>query len=147
VKVARRMVGLTLLTAALVVGCQSSGKSFRTTLRPESEKPVQVTLTDETTLVTQVTPAPADAATIPNDPAVHLDEADPNRLVLTWLGGVCDHDAAVWFGSQNGAYVMSVAIHEEIGLGGCPGAGVPRAIGITTSRPIPVGSIVVAGGS
>ncbi len=145
--IATRFVASTLLIAVLFVACQSGGRVFQATLRADSIEPLPITLTDETNLVTGITAAPTDTATIPNDPAVGLDRDDPNRLVLTWLGGACDQDAAVWFGQQNGGYVLSVEIHGRFGLGGCTAVGVPRAIRIGVSRAIPVESIVVAGGS
>jgi len=132
--------------AVLVVACQPAGRAFQTTLQSDSSKPLPVTLTDETTLVRAITQAAADSATTANDPAVRADRDDVNGLVLTWLGGQCDQDAAVWFGAQNGGYVLNLAIHENVGLGGCIANGVPRAVRITVSRPIPVASIVVAGG-
>ena len=104
-----------------------------------------MTLTDATQLVTGITEAPADAATAGNVPVVRSVPDDPDGLVLTWLGGACDQDAAAWFAPQDGGYLLRLAIHESVG-GGCPASGVPRAVRITLSRSIPAGSIVVTGG-
>jgi hypothetical protein len=58
---------------------------------------------------------------------------------------VCDQDTTVRFHLLHGRYVLNVAVHQKLGTG-CPAAAVPRAIRMTTSRPISVDSIVVAGG-
>ena len=139
-----RAIALSLLVAVLVAGCQPQGQSFQKTLRTEDNKPLPVTLTDETKLVTGITQGAVDPATTGNDPAVRADRVEPNGLVLTWLGGACDQDAAVWFGVLNGGYVLTVSVHGS--AANCPASAVPRAVRITTSRPIPADSIIVAGG-
>ena len=140
-----RAVALTLLVA-VVAACQADGTTFQTTLRTEGNDPLPVTLTDQTGLVTAIGQPVLDAsAWNDNVPVLHADPDDPNASVLTWLGGMCDQDTAVWFGLQTGGYILSVAVHEKLGLG-CPAAAVLRAIRISTSRPIPVGSVIVAGG-
>ncbi|MBA2382556.1 MAG: hypothetical protein H0V73_10650 [Chloroflexi bacterium] len=141
----RSAVAMSLLAAIVAAACQSQGQVFQATLLTDPVKPLPVSLTDESKLVTGITEAAADSTTTGSDPALRADQDDPNGLVLTWLGGACDQDAAVWFGPQNGGYVLSLAIHVKVGLG-CPASGVPRAIRIATSRPIAVGSVTVAGG-
>ena len=140
----RSAIALSLLVIVLVAACQPEGQAFKTTLRTESINPLPVTLTDESKLVTGITQAAVNPATTGNDPAVRADQDDPNGLVLTWLGGACDQDAAVWFGLLNGGYVLNVSVHGS--AADCPASAVPRAIRIATSRPIPVDSITVAGG-
>jgi hypothetical protein len=136
-------VVLTVLVAVLVGACESQGHSFQTTLATDSVGPLPVTLTDETNLVTGIAAAQADAVAIPSEPAVHAGQGDANALVLTWVGGACDQDAGVWFGLQNGRYLLNISVHGS--STNCMANAVPRAVRITISRPIPVDSIVVAG--
>ena len=141
----RSAIALGLFAIALVTACQPEGRIFETTLGADINAPLPVTLTDETTLVTGVMVAAVDPATTGNEPAVRADQDDPNGLVLTWLGGACDQDAAVRFQILSGGYVLNLATHEKFGLG-CVASAVARALRITVSRPIPIDSITVAGG-
>ncbi len=141
----RRALALTLLVA-VGAACQAEGTTFQTTLRTEFNEPLPVTLVDQTGLVTGVAQPVVDAAAWNDNVAVlHADPNDPNAAVLTWLGGMCDQDTTVRFKVLNGGYALNVEVHEKLGLG-CPAAAVLRAIRISTSRPIPVGSVTVAGG-
>ena len=141
----RAAVALMLLAAVLGVACQPQGRTFQTTLPTEGRDPLPVTLTDETGLVTGVAPAEVDLVWNDNVPAIHALRNEPNAAVLSWLGGACDQDATVLFHVVHGDSLLNVAIHEKFGLG-CSGAAVARAIRISTSNPILVDSIVVAGG-
>ncbi len=140
----RRTVALSVLVAVLVVACQPEGRIFEVTLRTEYNRPLPVSLSDETGLVTGITQAAADPAT-GNEPALQADQADPNTSILTWQGGACDTNTDVVFHVLHGGYVVNVSSHEGIGTG-CPAAAVPRAIRLATSHPIPVDSVTVAGG-
>ena len=135
-----------LIATALVVACQQGGRRFETTLGTEFNAPLLVTVTDATTLVTEIAEAAVEPVTIGNEPAVRADPDDSTGLVLTWLGGGCDQDAAVRFLSASDGYVLNVTTHQKFGLGGCTAVGVPRAVRITLSRAIPASSITVAGG-
>jgi hypothetical protein len=143
----RLALAFALLVAVLVAGCQPAGRAFQTSLPTSERDPLPVTLTDESGLVTGIGPAEVDPVWNDFVPAVHASPNDPNAWILSWLGGYCDQDTAVWFGVLQGGYVASVAVHKKFGLfGGCPAAAVPRAIRIATSKPIPVESITAAGG-
>lgn len=142
----RSAIALVLLATVLVAACQPEGRIFETTLNTEFNHPLPVAMTDETSLVTGIVQAAADPTTTGNEPAVRADQDDPKGLVLAWLGGECDQDAALRFHVVNGGYVLNLATHGKLGLGGCPATGVPRAVRITVSRPIPVDSTTVAGG-
>lgn len=137
---------LILLVAVLATACRIEGRAFQTTLRSDSVDPLPVTLTDATGLVTGIAQAEVDPATTLNDvlPVLHTPPSDPSAAVLTWMGGLCDQDTTLWFHVLNGGYVLNVTTHGKLGLG-CPAAGVYRAVRMTTSRPIPVDSIIVAG--
>ena len=141
----RRAVALTLVVAVLVVACQPAGRAFQTTLPTPERDPLPVTLTDDTGLVTGIAPADFDPAWNILVPTLHADPDDPNASILAWLGGACDQDTTVWFHELHGGYVLNVAVHEKFGFG-CTAAAVLRAIRITTSSPVPVDSVTVAGG-
>ena len=144
--ISRRALAATMLVAALVVTCQPAGRAFQASLPTAERDPLPVTLTDETGLVTGIAPAEADVGWSVLVPTLHADPNDPNASVLGWLGGSCDQDTTVWFHVLHGGYVLSVAVHERFGIGGCSGAAVLRAIRIATSSPLAVDSVVVAGG-
>jgi hypothetical protein len=136
---------IALLVALIVAACQPEGRIFRTTLGTDINAPLSVTVADGTTLVTGIAEAAVDPVTVGNEPAVRADHDGATGLVLTWLGGGCDQDAAVRFLPATDGYVLTVATHQKLGLG-CTAVGVPRAVRITLSRPIPADSIAVAGG-
>jgi hypothetical protein len=142
----RSAIALGLFVTVLVAACQPEGRIFEVTLGTESNDRLPVTLTDGTRLVTGIAQAAVDPVTVGNEPAVRADPDDPTGLVLTWLGGGCDQDAALRFHVVNGGYVLNLASHGKLGLGGCPAIGLPRAVRIAVSRPIPVDAITVAGG-
>lgn len=133
----------TILVFALLAACQSAGRTFQVTLQTTSGDPLPVSLTDETGVVTGITQAAADF-TISFEPIARADPSEPRALVLSWMGGVCDVAATVTVVEQEGSYVIGLASRERTG-GGCPSAGVPRGIRITTSDPLPIDSIIVTG--
>ncbi|MBI3750611.1 MAG: hypothetical protein HY263_02995 [Chloroflexi bacterium] len=137
-----RAVVPSLLVAVLLVACQSTGRTFRVTLQTTFNEALPVALTDQTGLVTGVTPAAVDS-TIGFEPAVRGDP-ESGALILTWTGGACDSEAAVTFLMQEGRYVLTLATHEKAG-GGCPSSGVPRGIRIATSTPVPIDAVIVTG--
>jgi hypothetical protein len=138
-----RAVVLSVLVAVPGVACQPQGRTFQTTLQSENTNPLPVTLTDETELVTGIAQADVDPAALADPlPVVHALASDPNASILTWEGGACDQDTTVRFHVLHGGYVLNVAVHEKSGIG-CPAAAVPRAIRLTTSRPIAPDSIVL----
>jgi len=135
------------LVAALAVGaCQGpAGRLFRTTLAtPDGSYPLPIVLGDETDLVIGIEPGSTDgssalAATVAADPG------DPSALVVRWLGGACDNDAGLSFWISPDGYALTLQVNGKPGLG-CIALGVPRAVRIRTSKPIPANSIFVSGG-
>jgi len=75
--------------------------------------------------------------------SVKADPADPAAFVVSWLGGLCVHEAALFLRPSGSTYFLHV---EGRGGGNCPAMAVSRGVRITTSRPIPSGSITVTGG-
>jgi hypothetical protein len=142
--------GIGLLLAIVVAGCQPpAGQVFQTTLlhtspdNPSGDYPLPVSLGDRSDLVVGIEQTDGD----PSDgivPVVQSDPANPNALILSWLGGMCDNDATVSFQRAGSGYELNLAVHEKIGLG-CPAAGILRGLRIITSAPVPPGSIVVSG--
>jgi hypothetical protein len=139
----RRAVGAILLVSVFAAACQVPGRVFPTTLTSATLDPLPVTLTDQTGLVTAIAPEPD--AQVQNEPMLQAVDGEPMSAVLTWLGGACDADTTVLVHRLDGGLVMNVAIHGKLGLG-CVALGVPRAIRITTSEPLPIDQVTVAGG-
>jgi hypothetical protein len=144
-----RRVVVALLMSVAVASClgHSSSRQFSTELhRADETTPFPVVLSDETGLVTGIESAPLalgdDVA-----PIARADPADPNAFFVSWLGGACDNDAALTFKPLAGGYTVNVTVHGKFGFpGGCTAVGIPRDVRILTSSPIPIDSIVAAGG-
>jgi hypothetical protein len=146
-----RRVVVALLIGVAVAACAgpSASRQFRTALQyADHSTPFPVVLNDETGLVTGIEPGPSDALAQDAGPAAKADPTDANAFILSWLGGGCDNDVALWFTPGQGVYALSVEMHGGGGFpGGCAGVGVPLAVRIVTSSPVPIASIVAAGGT
>lgn len=133
-----------ILMAALAACGPEPGALFSTTLsNQDGEFPLPVALHDQTGLVAGIGAAQFDPIDF-RDAGVLADPTDPTAFILTWLGGMCDNDAALVFRSTGTGYDLQVAVHGKPGLG-CPAAGILRALRIETSEPIPVGEITISG--
>lgn len=134
-----RYSALGAVLAAVVVACgPPAGRLFHTTLtNPDGTYPLPVTLGDMTNLVVAVEPGAGDPSA--ELPSVRADPADPNVLILAWLGGACEDESVVSFWQDDVSYVLRVEARGGPGLGGgCPAIGLLRAIRITTSEPVPI---------
>lgn len=138
------MALLAFLAAALTACGEPPGVVFRTVI-PDlgGERPLPVVLGDKTGVVVGIGPAQFDSSDF-RDAGVLADPTSANAFILTWLGGMCDSDAAVAFTSSGSSYDLGLAVHEKLGFG-CPAAGVLRGLRIETSQPIPVRSITISG--
>jgi len=134
-----------MLTVALVAACGGpAGVQYHTTLStPDGEFPLPVTLGDWTGRVVRIGAAQIDPVDF-RDAGVLADPTSPKAFIFTWLGGMCDNDAALAFQQTTSGYDVGLAVHEKLGLG-CPAGGVLRALRIETSEEIPVGVITVSG--
>ena len=144
------LLAISLLGGAAVAACSGSSpnQQFRTVLHFSDEPaPVPVVLNDETGLVTAIESAPMDPSFDYSEPAAREDPTDPNAFIISWLGGACDNDVLLWFTRGDGVYALSVEVHGRFGFpGGCVALGIPRDVRVVISSPIPVASIVAAGG-
>ncbi len=128
----------------LVFGAGPPGTRFNATLsNPNGEFPLPVALVDQTGIVVGTEAAQPDQKNF-RDAGVLSDPTSPNAFILTWLGGMCDNDAALVFKRTDSGYDVRVEVHEKLGLG-CPAAGISRGLRIETSAPIPVGVVTVSG--
>jgi len=133
-----------LLVAAVAACEQPTGALFQTTLaNPNGEFRLPVTLADETGLVVGIGPGPFDPPNF-RDAGLRADPTDPNAFILTWLGGMCDSDAALLFRATGTGHDLRVAVHEKAGFG-CPAAGILRALRIETSAPIELAATTISG--
>ena len=130
----------------LVAACAAPiGRVFQTSLPTPDQDPLPITLTDETGLVTGLGAANYDPqatlAMVADDPTT------PNALIVSWLGGGCDKDAAIIFrrSPSGSGYDLQVASTPKLGLG-CVAVGIGRGLRITTSEPVSVDTIHVSGG-
>jgi hypothetical protein len=140
----RSRIALAMLLAAALAACGPSGRLFHTTLtRPDASYPLPVTLGDQTDLVVGFEPGPTEP--FPNtDVAVRSDPADPNVLILTWVGGACEDESVVVFHAGGGRYDMAVSPRGGL-FGSCTAVGIPRAVRIRTSEPVALDLIDVIG--
>jgi|GEM_PF-1600188 hypothetical protein len=140
----RSLVTGAILMAVLASCGEPPGALFQTTLsNPNGEFPLPVTLGDNTGLVVGIGAAQFDPIGF-RDAGILSDPTGPTAFILTWLGGMCDNDAALVFSSTGSGYDLHVAVHEKLGLG-CPAAGISRGLRIETSEPIPIGAVTVSG--
>jgi hypothetical protein len=141
----RSLVIGTILAAAVLAACGGQPRVlFHATLsNPNGEFPLPVTLGDTTGLVVGIGAGSVDPAGF-RDAGVFADPTGPKAVTLTWLGGMCDSEAAVVFRRTDSGYDLELGIHEKLGVG-CPAAGILRALRIETSEPIPVAVITVSG--
>jgi hypothetical protein len=142
-----RSIALGVLVAASIAGCSGpqgpEPRLFRTALLQAADQPLPVVLGDETGLVTGIGPA-ADPQGDDIQPVVLADPSDPMAFVITWIGSVCDEDAALSFKAHEGGYRLQLTVS--------PGAracqllvAVPRGVRIVTSTAISVSSIEPTG--
>jgi hypothetical protein len=148
---AGRRVAVALLIAVAVAACSgpSPSRQFRTVLKfSDDAAALPAVLKDETGLVIGIESGPMDTAFDYSEPVARADPTDPNAFIISWLGGACDNDALLWFTPGQGVYALSVEVHGKFGFpGGCTANGIPRDVRIVTSSPIPIASIVAAGGT
>ncbi|MEA2672979.1 MAG: hypothetical protein QOI92_171 [Chloroflexota bacterium] len=136
--------------AALIGACGApTGRQFSTTLvhtsldNPAGDYPLGVVLGDETNLVTAIESA-EEAATDPGPLSVKVDPSVPNAIIAVWLGGLCDGNATLSFQRSGSGYALRLDTHEKVG-GGCPAAGIGRAVRIKLSAPVQPGDILLSG--
>ena len=142
-------IAIAVTAALLVAACVGpNGQLFQTTLRdispsnPAGDLPMLVVLGDETGLVIGIEPGAGELFDL--NPSVQADPGDPNAFVVSWLGGMCDNDAALSFRPQQAGYSLALTVHEKLGLG-CPAAGIYRSVRVRTSKPISPDSIEAFG--
>lgn len=103
---------------------------------PDGSYPMPVTLGDTTGLVVSIEAViledwPGDGPMVTGDPA------DPNALILSWLGGACEDETVVGFWPIEDRFGMYVAPRGAPGLGGgCPAIGLLRAVRLRLSSPV-----------
>ena len=127
-----------LLVALLVVACgPPAGTLFKTTLvGGDGSNAMPVTLGDTTGLVVSIEPTTLETW-LGDGPTVGADPSDPNVLILSWMGGVCEHETTVGFWPVEDRFAMYVAPRGGPSLfGGCPAAAVARAVRIRLSAPV-----------
>ena len=141
-----RSIALAVLVATSLVGCLGAQgpepRLFRTAL-PLGNQPLPMVLSDQTGLVTGIGPV-ADPQGEDIQPVILADPSDPTAFVITWIGSVCDTDAALSFKPNEGGYRLQLSVS--------PGAracqllvAVPRGVRIVTSTAIPISSIEPTG--
>jgi hypothetical protein len=144
------LIIVSLLSAAAVAACSPSpSRQFSAVLQFSNDAaPLPAVLSDETGLVTGIESAPMDPLAGYADAAARADPTDPSAFIISWLGGACDNDASLTFTRHEEGYVLNVAVHGKVGFpGGCTMNGIFRDVRVVTSSPIPVDSIVAAGGT
>lgn len=138
-----RALNVAILASLLAACGPPPGVLFRTTIsNPTGEFPLPVALGDTSGLVVDIGPAQFDPGDF-RDAGVLADPTGPKAFILTWLGGMCDSDAALAFSPNDSGYDIRLAVQAS--LGACPGAGIMRGLRIETSEPIPLGAITISG--
>jgi hypothetical protein len=145
------MRAVSVVLAIAVAACMSpAGRLFKTTqldispANPSGDYPVPIVLGDETDLVTGIGPTTVDPS-YSDELAVEEDPTDPDAIIAKWLGGACEHDAALSFRPSGSGYALHLEVHR--GFGSCPADGVLRSVRIKTVKVVPLDSITVSGRS
>jgi len=134
-----------VLAASLAACGDATGTVLSTTLTTEAVNvPLPVTLRDETGIVVAIEQAQVEPVDFRNA-GVLADPVDPTAFVLTWLGGMCDADAAITFRHLTDGYNVHLEIHPKGLFGACPAAGVLRALRIQTSKALDATAISIGG--
>jgi hypothetical protein len=134
---AARLAAGMLAVVALAACGPPAGTLFHATLSsPDGSYSMPVTLGDTTGLVLSMEPT-ARVEWLGDQPIVTADPADPNVLILSWMGGACEDETVIGFWPAEDRFGMYVSPRGATPLfGGCPAIGLPRALRITLSAPV-----------
>jgi hypothetical protein len=137
---------LALLAVVLALaGCgPPAGTIFRASLTtPDGSYSMPVTLGDQTGMVVSMEAGRPDMHAGP-EAIVSAHPAEPNVLLVSWMGGACEQETIVGFWPDGQRYGMYVATRGGPGLGGgCPAIAISRSIRIILSAPIAVDQIYI----
>jgi hypothetical protein len=85
-------------------------------------------------------PAGVTAPTEVSNPA-----GQANVALVSWVGGACDTQTAIAIATAGQG--LSVTIRTTVAPGECDSIGVGHVLRLTSSQPLPAGSITVSSGS
>jgi hypothetical protein len=127
-----RPVSGVLVAALLVLGAVVPvGSRPTVVLAPGGGAPaLSVTIDDQTGLVGSIGVGRPDGA----KEGIHADPVDPNRLVVTWLGGACDRATRFSLGRSDGVLILHRVDFES--SGSCVLVGISRSIVIDMREPV-----------
>lgn len=122
---------LAVVIAAAALGCGSSDRTFRVEFAArQGVDALPVTVVDRTGAITLVEIAPG--APIGRG---HMSSIPgrPNLLILSWIGGTCDHATELRFERRDDGYELSEHTDRA---DNCDLMGIPRAIALHLSLAI-----------
>lgn len=127
------------LTICLVVaGCSPSmGRSFAVTVPGQGSISSLLAVLVDTSGVIQSVAAVVPAATESNS-AVTNPPGEPDVLLVTWIGGACDHRVEFVFDGGADSYTLSGVTERD---SGCTLSGIARSIRIQLSTPVPADAV------
>lgn len=122
----------------VVVGCSPSvGRSFAVTIPGQASiSPLLAVLLDKSGVIQSVA-AEVPAAT-ESDSAITNPPEEPDVLLVTWIGGTCDHRVEFVFDGGADAYTLSGVTERD---SGCTLSGIARSIRIQLSTPVPADTV------
>jgi hypothetical protein len=134
-----------ILAGAIVIGLSACGPAeteatFEVVLRGfELVAPLPVTVIDRTGLVVDVDAVAPEIAVL--DGTVAADPTDPNVLLPSWLGGMCDIETTLLF--QRTPTGFQFVEHTERSHGGCLLAGIGRAVAVHLRSPVAAETVTI----
>lgn len=147
---ARRLpLGATaVLALAMLAGCSSAGgvPTYTTAYPPRAagDKPLPISLIDQTGLVTGIFAAP-DAAASGDPGSLEALPGPGNRLRVNWLGEMCDDRVTMVLNSLGEDFQVVIHNHPRFAAGAlCEAGGVPLTVDIAFSQPVDPGRLSIS---
>ena len=128
-----RLLACALSICLVVVGCSPSmGRSFAVTIPGQAGiSPLLTVLLDKSGVIESI------AAEVPTATESDIDVAnppgEPDVLLVTWIGGTCDHRVEFVFDGGADAYTLSGVTERD---SGCTLSGIARSIRMQMSTPV-----------
>jgi hypothetical protein len=135
-----RSLAYGLIVCLVVLACSpSTARTLGVTLPGTAEiRPLPAVLVDQAGLVETISAEAPLAA----EPSLTNPPGELDVLLVTWIGGTCDHRVEFVFDRGAEAYSLTGVTDRD---SGCTLAGVLRSIRIEMSAPVPAADVVVKG--